>query len=66
MYIAYSAFRSAKRSVRTKTSARYRGYLAACDKHEQTIAAIRQYLPGWTPCLPVPKEELLRNFEVRY
>jgi len=49
MYIAYSAFRSDKRSVKTKTSARYRGYLAACAKHEQTIAAIRQYMPDWTP-----------------
>ena len=49
MYIAYSAFRSGKRSVRINTSARYRGYLAACNKHEQTIAAIRQYIPGWTP-----------------
>ena len=28
---------------------RYRGYKAACQKYEQEIAAIQQYLPGWQP-----------------
>lgn len=55
MHIAYSAFQSANRSVKIQTSARYRGYLAACNKHQQTIAAIRQYMPGWEPAPPVYK-----------
>lgn len=28
---------------------RYRGYQAACQKYEQEIAAIQQYIPGWQP-----------------
>lgn len=55
MHLAYSAFRAGKRSGKIQTSARYRGYLAACNKHQQTIAAIRQYIPGWEPALPVYK-----------
>lgn len=49
MHIAYSALRPHQNSVKTRASARYRGYLAACSKHEQTIAAIRQYMPEWKP-----------------
>jgi len=50
MYIAYSAINKPG----AKTSARLRGYQAACQKHKETIAAIRQYLPGWEPSPPNP------------
>ncbi|MES2275493.1 MAG: hypothetical protein V4592_05695 [Bacteroidota bacterium] len=50
MHIAYSALRTTgKRPANKKTTARYRGYLAACQKHSSTIADIQQYLPGWQP-----------------
>lgn len=53
MHLAYSAFRlTSKAPKRKQPSARYRGYIAACEKHRQTIAEIQQYLPGWQPCLP--------------
>jgi hypothetical protein len=53
MHIAYSALRSTGKHPDSKTtSARYRGYAAACQKHQQTIAAIREYLPGWEPSTP--------------
>jgi hypothetical protein len=35
--------------VSRKLRLRYRGYQAACQKYEQEIAAIQQYLPGWKP-----------------
>jgi len=50
MHLAYSALRPEGQQVSlTCTSARYKGYLAACQKHQKTIAAIQQYLPGWQP-----------------
>jgi len=49
MHIAYSAFQPGKRPAKLQNSARYRGYLAACNKHQQTIVAIQQYIPGWKP-----------------
>lgn len=52
MHLAYSALRPEGKQVSlTRTSARYKGYLAACQKHQKTIAAIQQYLPGWQPAL---------------
>jgi DNA-binding LacI/PurR family transcriptional regulator len=62
MHIAYSAFRTTgKHPANKTTSARYQGYLAACQKHGQTIAAIREYLPGWEPLPPSPLKGELFN-----
>jgi hypothetical protein len=57
MHIAYSAFRvSAKKSACSNHHlALYQGYLAACEKHQETIAAIQEYLPGWRPALPADR-----------
>ena len=50
MHLAYSALRNTKSSpVNPRATARYHGYLAACQKHKDTIAAIKQYLPDWEP-----------------
>jgi len=50
MQIVYSAlYTTGKRPDNNPASARYRGYLAACEKHRETIAAIQQYLPDWQP-----------------
>ena len=55
MHIAYSAKRNIKKipvNHNCNLSDRYCGYLAACRKHRQTIAAIQEYLPGWEPPSP--------------
>lgn len=54
MYLAYSALNQSNKTNRLKpvskqTKLRYKGYVAACNKYEQEIAAIRQYLPNWQP-----------------
>jgi hypothetical protein len=55
MHLAYSALHNATNAAQTiqpvtrKLKLRYKGYKAACQKYEQEIAAIRQYLPGWQP-----------------
>jgi hypothetical protein len=49
MHLTYSALRRDAHQPDPETKARFRGYQAACKKHQQTIAAIRQYLPGWMP-----------------
>ncbi|HEY9194969.1 MAG TPA: hypothetical protein VIM77_01845 [Mucilaginibacter sp.] len=59
MYIAYSAIRQSTAGNSNETTGntddlpeavlRYRGYQAACEKLNDEIEAIRQYLPGWTP-----------------
>jgi hypothetical protein len=62
MQLVYSALRHSGKKQNSRASARYRGYLAACQKHRETIAAIQQYLPGWQPLPPSPlKGELFRN-----
>jgi hypothetical protein len=48
MQLVYSALRNSDKH-NYRASARYRGYLAACEKHRETIAQIRQYLPDWEP-----------------
>lgn len=50
MHLAYSALRNTdKKRPNKKAKARYSGYLAACKKHQQMIAEIQAYLPGWQP-----------------
>lgn len=50
MYIAYSAFRPEEKDQNNNdVLARYQGYQVACQKHNQTIAAIQKYIPGWQP-----------------
>ncbi|QKJ28492.1 hypothetical protein HQ865_01520 [Mucilaginibacter mali] len=50
MYIAYSALRTEEKDLNNNDAwARYQGYRAACQKHNETIAAIQKYLPGWQP-----------------
>lgn len=57
MHLAYSSFRNiCKNDQSNKTSfnkkarqLRYQGYQAACEKYQDEIAAIQQYLPGWKP-----------------
>lgn len=54
MHLAYSALRNTgKRPANKKAVDRYKGYLAACQKHQQTIAAIQEYLPGWQPSFSI-------------
>lgn len=52
MHLAYSALR--KTSKPSPQTERLDGYAAACHKHRDTIAAIRQYIPGWMPPLHQP------------
>lgn len=54
MHIAYSALNNPGKQPSTETAARFRGYLAARDKHAATIAAIKRYLPDWEPKPPGP------------
>lgn len=58
MHLAYSAFNNLSIEeqpgvkpppVKQKLRLRYKGYQAACQKYEQEIAAIQQYIPGWQP-----------------
>lgn len=57
MYLAYSALNQLNQDNKTvklkpvskKTMLRFRGYVAACNKYQQEIAAIKQYLPDWQP-----------------
>lgn len=50
MHIAYSIFRTEEKEQDANLSlARYSGYQAACQKHNETIAAIQRYLPDWLP-----------------
>jgi hypothetical protein len=56
MHIAYSALQhqsgfdtGSKTSVKNSRQLRYKGYRAACQKYQQEILAIQQYLPGWKP-----------------
>ena len=59
MHLAYSAFRDNIKLTNSNSieqlpttrrlKLRYRGYLAACQKYEQEIAAIQRYLPDWQP-----------------
>jgi len=61
MHLVYSAYRNINKPLIPKSdpalgheaAQRYDGYLAACKKHRQTIAAIQQYLPNWKPPFPV-------------
>jgi len=55
MQIVYSALRQTRETKNNRAAARYRGYLAACEKHRETIAAIQQYLPDWQPEFNQPK-----------
>ncbi|GAB3936938.1 hypothetical protein [Mucilaginibacter myungsuensis] len=52
MHIAYSAIRNNRNAKQSPALARYQGYLSACQKHEQTIAEIRKYMPEFTPQHP--------------
>ncbi|WP_292946703.1 MULTISPECIES: hypothetical protein [unclassified Mucilaginibacter] len=54
MHIVYSALRTKKVKDTNQLSdkelqQRYKGYLSACAKYRQEIAAIQKYLPGWAP-----------------
>ena len=58
MYLAYSAINnndntifgdSGKDGAETELSIRYRAYQNTCEKFRKEIAAIQNYLPGWTP-----------------
>ncbi|MFD1255729.1 hypothetical protein ACFQ3S_02890 [Mucilaginibacter terrae] len=59
MHLAYSALQNNAgivtpvstpgKTVHRKLKLRYIGYQAACQKYEQEITAIQQYLPGWYP-----------------
>jgi len=57
MYIAYSALQTAsQRNAPIQTEPqnnelllRYQAYQSTCQKYHREIAAIQQYLPGWTP-----------------
>jgi hypothetical protein len=60
MYIAYSALQAASQqgapnlteSQSTELFLRHQAYQATCSKYYHEIAAIQQYLPGWTPKAP--------------
>jgi len=72
MHLVYSAYRNINKPLIPKSdpalgkeaAQRNLGYLAACKKHRQTIAAIQQYLPGWRPKPPSPIGELFTNFDL--
>jgi len=57
MHLAYSSLRSSNerekisnpKPVKKKEHLRYIGYLAACRKYQDEIAAIQEYLPNWKP-----------------
>jgi hypothetical protein len=57
MHLAYSALRSnldvqkinKLGSAKKRTQLKYVGYLTACKKYQEEIAAIQQYMPGWKP-----------------
>ncbi|RYU91078.1 hypothetical protein EWM62_03835 [Mucilaginibacter terrigena] len=54
MYIAYSVLRDEQKTGKdlpdnNKLNKRLEGYIAACDKYRNEIAAIQKYIPGWTP-----------------
>ena len=57
MQLVYSSLRNCANgnhkkkstSVKRKTSLRYLGYQAACEKYQSEIAAIQQYIPNWKP-----------------
>jgi hypothetical protein len=54
MHIAYSALHDSDEKSREHkdqhtTRLRYRAYKQACEKHQEYIAQIQKYLPGWFP-----------------
>ena len=50
MRLVYSALRHVEKNRdKKRITARFRGYQAACNKHQSTIAAIQQFMPGWAP-----------------
>lgn len=58
MHLAYSALSSnlddqpetkKLRSTKKRNQLKYVGYLTACIKYQDEIAAIQQYMPGWKP-----------------
>jgi hypothetical protein len=57
MYIAYSALQAASQHdvpnqaepQNNELLIRYQAYQNVCQKYHLEIAAIQQYLPGWTP-----------------
>ena len=53
MYIAYSALNDDKNSHQNfddpTTQLRYRAYKQVCKKHQEYIAQIQKYIPGWYP-----------------
>jgi hypothetical protein len=65
MHLAYSALHnSGKRMANRQSTARWRGYLAACQKHQDTIAAIKQHLPDWEP--PFQPTTCSNSLQVQY
>ncbi|MFD0792783.1 hypothetical protein ACFQZX_04100 [Mucilaginibacter litoreus] len=58
MHIAYSALRITNKQGKAIPSnkefqQRYEGYITACSKYRNEIAAIQKYMPGWAPKLEV-------------
>jgi len=55
MHLAYSAISTdtqqhqQQENNRNERLLRYLAYLVTCQKYRREIAAIQQYLPGWTP-----------------
>ncbi len=53
MHIAYSALNDDSNSHQKFddpiTRLRYRAYQQACKKHQEYIAQIQKYIPGWYP-----------------
>ncbi|CAM3789772.1 hypothetical protein MUGA111182_09825 [Mucilaginibacter galii] len=57
MHLAYSSLRNINENDQSNKPSftkkarqlRYQGYQAACEKYQNEIATIQQYLPGWKP-----------------
>ena len=53
MILVYSALRDQPSTTEIRNyKLRYQAYLQTCEKYRRDIAAIRKYLPGWTPAPP--------------
>ena len=49
MHLAYSALNPASQGINHQIIMRLKAYQAVCEKYKHEIAAIRRYLPNWSP-----------------